>query len=191
MNTKETVDLYLSKLEANGVSKESCNLLSDRYGAALMIASYATSNQTDLSGDGTLLEVSLKKLAKYGVLINNLYPEDLRLPTRQVVKILLLQHISKAVRLEKNSNEWRAKNLGEAYCFIKNMPAIGIGLHSLAIAVECGIQFTATEVEAMTIIDKADDDLQAKFHSSMLSSIVKQANEMVYTEANKKAKLIV
>jgi hypothetical protein len=147
-------------------------------------------NTNDLSGDGTLLQVTLKRLAKYGVLINNLYPEELRVPVSQIVKVLLLQHISKAIRTEKNVNEWRAKTFGEIYTYSKNMPAIGTGLHSLTMAVECGIQFTPIEVEAMTIIDRKDDDLQAKFHLSMLSSIVKQANEMVYIEANKKSKII-
>jgi hypothetical protein len=190
MEEKGILSLYLKKLEANGISSESCEILNEKYGEILEQASYATNTENGLSGEGTLLEVSLKKLTKYGVLINNVYPEELRLPVNQIAKILLLQHISKAIRMEKNPNEWRKNNFGELYTYAKNMPAIGTGLHSLAMAIECGIPFTAEEIEAITIIDRKDDDLQAKFHLSMLSSIVKQANEMVYIEAAKKSKLI-
>jgi hypothetical protein len=45
-----------------------------------------------------------------------------------------------------------------------------------------GVAFTPIEAEAMTIIDKKDDDIQAKYHSSLLSTIVKHANEMVYAQ---------
>ena len=55
---------------------------------------------------------------------------------------------------------------------------------------ECGINLSADEIEAMCINDRANDDIQAKYYSGMLSSIIKQANEMLYVEANKKNGLI-
>jgi hypothetical protein len=177
---------FYEKLESNGVSKESVELLSEKYGEQLSNASYSTTTDNGMAYDGSLVEMALKKLTVYALKVNELYPEDLRADTKSIVKVCLLSHISKAVRTEKSNNEWRIKNLGEAYTYVKGMPAIGTGLHSLAIATECGVTFTPTEVEAMTINDRANDDLQAKYHCSMLSSIIRQANEMVYVEANER-----
>ena len=123
--------------------------------------------------------------------MNNIYPEELRVDVNSIVKVCLLQHISKAVRTEKSTNEWRIKNLGEAYTYVKKTPAIGTGLHSIAMATECGIVFTPIEIEAMTSIDRdSNDDMQFKYHSDMLSTIVYQANQMVYVIAQKEACLI-
>lgn len=184
------IETYYNKLEKAGINHESVEKLIAKYGDAINNASYSTTNESGMAYDGSLIEIALTKLASYAVKINSLYPENLRVDINSVVKVCLLQHISKAIRAEKSTNEWRVKNLGEVYRYVKNSPAIGTGLHSLAMAVECGIEFNAYEVEAMTINDRADDDLQAKFHCSMLSSIVKQANEMVYIEANKKNNII-
>ena len=57
-------------------------------------------------------------------------------------------------------------------------------------AYECGIPLTASEVEAMTIMDKEAEDKQAKYFSSPLATIIKQANELTYlilrNKSNKK-----
>lgn len=184
------VDTYYGKLEKCGINVDSVNTLKEKYGNNINNASFSTTTDCGLAYDGSLIETVLTKLAVYAVKLNSLYPEELRVDVNSIVKVCLLQHIAKAVRTEKSTNEWRIKNLGEAYTYIKKSPAIGTGLHSLAMATECGIQFTPIEVEAMVVNDRSDDDMQAKFHSNMLSSIVKQANEMVYIEANKKSNLI-
>lgn len=183
-------ETYFVKLEKAGVANDACNALKEKYGEILSSASFSTKNDCGLAGDGTLLEVLLTKLAVYAVKINNLYPEDLRVDVNSIVRVALLSHISKAVRTSKSKNDWRIKNLGELYVYNQNMPAIGTGLHSVAMAMECGINLSADEIEAMCINDRANDDIQAKYYSGMLSSIIKQANEMLYVEANKKNGLI-
>lgn len=188
--TNKWVDTYYGKLVKCGISEESVAILKEKYGEAINNASFSTKTDAGLAYDGSLIETALTKLAVYAVKLNNLYPEDIRVDVNSIVKVCLLQHIAKAIRTEKSTNEWRIKNLGEAYTYVKKTPAIGTGLHSLAMATECGIQFTALEVEAMVCNDRADDDIQAQYHCNMLSSIVKQANEMLYIEASKKNNLI-
>jgi hypothetical protein len=51
-------------------------------------------------------------------------------------------------------------------------------------ATNSGIQFTPEEAEAMTVNDRDLSDDQARWHSSLMASIIRQANEMVYLEAN-------
>lgn len=188
--TNKWMDTYYEKLVKCGISEESVAILKERYGEAINNASFSTKNEAGLAYDGSLIETALTKLAVYAVRINNLYPEDLRVDVNSIVRVALLSHISKAVRTSKSKNDWRIKNLGELYVYNQNMPAIGTGLHSVAMAMECGINLSADEIEAMCINDRANDDIQAKYYSGMLSSIIKQANEMLYVEANKKNGLI-
>ena len=122
----------------------------------------------------------LTKLAFFAVKLNELYPEDIRVDVKSLVKICLLQHISKSVRYIKSTDTWRINNLGELYKYNQEVPAIGIGLHSMMLAINCGVEFTPEESEAMTVIDRSEDDNQMKYYSSLLTSIVRQANEMVY-----------
>lgn len=184
------IDVYYEKLEKCGIDTDVVNILKEKYGDVLADASFSTTTDCGLAYDGSLIEIALTKLTVYAIKVNNLYPEDLRVDVNSIVKVCLLQHIAKAIRTEKSTNEWRIKNLGEAYTYVKKSPAIGTGLHSLAMATECGIQFNPIEVEAMVCNDRSNDDIQAKYHSNMLTNIIKQANEMVYIEANKKVNLI-
>ena len=185
------LDTYYRKLGKCGISEEAINALVEKYGDIINKASFSTKTDCGLAYDGSLIETALTKLTVYAVKLNNIYPEELRVDVNSIVKVCLLQHISKAVRTEKSTNEWRIKNLGEAYTYVKKTPAIGTGLHSIAMATECGIVFTPIEIEAMTSIDRvSNDDMQFKYHSDMLSSIVYQANQMVYITAQKEAGLI-
>ena len=175
-------DTYFKKLIGCGVSEESCENLKESYGKLLDVAGFGAKADTGLAYEGALLETVLKKLAVFAIKINDIYPEEIRADKNSLVKVCLLQHISKCLRMTKSNDEWRIKKLGEVYTYTEGIPAIGTGLHSLIMATNCGIRFTAFEVEAMTIIDRKDDDLQAKYHSSMLTTIIKQANEMVYVQ---------
>ena len=49
---------------------------------------------------------------------------------------------------------------------------------------ECGINFTVDEAEAMTVNDRDLTDDQARWHSSIMASIVRQANELTYLTIN-------
>lgn len=192
MEDNKNITTFYGKLENCGVSKESLDKLSEKYGSVIEKASFSTKNDCGLSGEGTLINTVLRKLTVYAVELNRLYPEPIRVDIKSIVKVCLLQHLSKAIRTEKSTNEWRIKNLGEEYVYTKNTPSIGTGLHSLMMAVECGIEFTPFECEAMVSIDRdGTNDLQFKYHSNMLSTIVYQANQMTYVEAQRTNNLIV
>ena len=180
--TNKYFETYFKKLASSGVPQEACDKLQELYGKEMLTAGYNTKLDSGLAYDGALLETSLTKLAVFAVKLNELYPEEIRVDKKSIVKVCLLQHISKCRRMTKSNDEWRINKLGEVYTYTEGMPAIGTGLHSLIMANSAGIKFDPFEAEAMTIIDRKDDDLQAKYHSCMLSVIVKQANEMVYMQ---------
>lgn len=182
---------YYNKLVKCGISEDAVNALSEKYGDLIANASFSMKTDCGLAYDGSLVETALTKLTVYAVKLNNLYPDELRVDVNSIVKVCLLQHIAKAVRMEKSTNDWRIKNLGEAYTYVKKIASIGTGLHSVAMATKCGITFTPIEIEAMTSIDRdGENDMQFKYHSNMLSNIVYQANQMVYIAAQKQAGLI-
>lgn len=180
---------YFKKLIASGISEDSCKQLKEKYGNLLNHASYNTKSESGLAYEGSLLETVLTKLTVLAIKINELYPEEIRVDKNSLVKVCLLQHISKCMRLTRSTDEWRIKKLGEIYTYTEGMPAIGTGLHSLIMATSAGVELSPIEGEAMTIIDRKDDDLQAKYHSSILTSIVKQANEMVYIQQHELGKI--
>jgi len=176
-------ELYVKKLNQLGLDTD---CLLKEYGDLLRDASFSLSNDNGLAFEGSLINTLLFKLTPYAVKINDLFPENIRVDKSSLVKVCLLHQIAKAVRLVKNDNEWEINNRNLLYKYAKNQPSIRTGLHSLVMCQNCGIQFTPEESEAMTINDRDLSDDQARWHSSIFASIVRQANEMVYLEANNK-----
>ena len=54
-----------------------------------------------------------------------------------------------------------------------------MGLRSIALCEQMNIKLTPEEIEAMTILDRENED-QAKFFASPLATIVKIANELTF-----------
>ena len=180
INTKGNLELYFKKLGQLGINTEK---LSSEYGELLENATFSNMSDNGLAYDGSLIKTIMYKLTPYAIRINELYPESIRVDKNTLVKVCLLHHIAKCVRFVKNDNEWEIKNRGMVYKYNKENPPIRNGLHSLIIAQNCGITFTAEEADAMTINDRDLSDDQARYHCTMLASIVRQANEMVYIDA--------
>ena len=174
-------ELYLKKLNQLGIETTK---LAEEFGDKIAEATFSINESNGLSFDGALLNTILYKLTPYAIKINELFPKEIQIDKTSLIKVCLLHQIAKAVRLEKNDNEWEIKNRGLLYKYTANQPSIRTGLHSLIMATNCGIQFTAEEAEAMTVNDRDLSDDQARWHSSLMASIIRQANEMVYLEAN-------
>ena len=169
-------NLYFKKL--NEVVGD--NKLSETISEKLLNATYSTKVDTGLAGDGTLLQTILYKLTAFAVKMNEMLPEEKRVNKETLIKICLLHQISKAIRLIPNDNEWEVEKRGILYKYNDENPSIRTGLHSLILAQQAGISFTADEAEAMTVNDRDLSDDQARWHQSTLSSIVRMANEMTY-----------
>ncbi len=172
-------DLFIKKLNQLGIET---NALVEGIGEKLKNGTFTLSNESGLCGDGTLIETTLKVLTPYAVKLNNLFPEEIRVDQNTLVKVCLLHQIAKAVRLIPNDNQWEIEKRGMIYKYAPNQPSIRTGLHSLILAQNFGINFTAEEAEAMTVNDRDLSDDQARWHSSLLASIVRQANEMTYLQ---------
>ena len=174
-------ELYLKKLNQLGVDTTKLNA---EFGEKLTNATFSINSDNGLAYDGALINTILYKLTPYAIKINELFPKEIQVDKNSLIKVCLLHQIAKAVRLEKNDNEWEIEKRKLIYKYTPNQPSIRTGLHSLVMATNCGINFTADEAEAMTVNDRDLSDDQARWHSSIMASIVRQASEMVYLEAN-------
>ena len=170
-------DLFVEKLKKVGVD---CDKLVELYGEKIKNASFSVSNEDNNAYDGSLVNTILRILTPNAVRINEILPQGIKVDKNTIVKVCLLSHISKALRLIPNDNKWEVETRNLKYKFDTSLPSIRTGLHSIVMANECGIPFTAIEAEAMTIMDRDTEDKQAKYFSSTLSTIIKQANELTY-----------
>lgn len=173
-------ELYLKKLSQLGID---VSKLKESIGDKLKNATFSITNDSGLCGDGTLIETVLKVLTPFAVRLNNLFDEKVKVDQNTLVKVCLLHQIAKAVRIKPTTEDWKIKK-GQLYDYDSNQPSIRTGLHSLVLAEMFGIEFTPEEAEAMTINDRDLTDDQARWHSSLLASIVRQANEMTYLQSN-------
>lgn len=171
--------IFLKKLEEIGIDTSS---IDDEVALKIKNASFTISNENGLAFDGSLLHIVLRTLTPYALNINSILPQNLQVDKNTLIKVCLLSHISKCEMFEPNDNEWEKEKRGLMYKYTKNTVALKMGMRSIIFCQNLGIKFTAEEMEAMTIMDRSCDDEQAKYFSSVLSTVIKQANELTYLQ---------
>ena len=177
---EKNFEIYIKKLGQIGVNLDSLI----EQGLNLKDASFTNSNEHGNAYPGSLLEIVLKVLTPYAVKLNELLPENMRVDKNTLVKVCLLHHIAKAVRLVPNDNQWEVEKRQLVYKYAEGQPSIRTGLHSLILAQQAGISFTPEEAEVMTVNDRDLTDDQARWHSSVMATIVREANELTYIQIN-------
>jgi len=180
---KKNFEFFIKKLSQVGVPTDA---LAGELWDKIMNGSFTNINDFGNAYQGSLLEIVLKVLTPYAVKLNDLLPEQQRVDKGTLVKICLLHHIAKAIRLVPNDNQWEIEKRGMVYKYAENQPSIRTGLHSMILAQQAGVSFTAEEAEAMTVNDRDLTDDQARWHSSVMATIVRQANELTYIQINNK-----
>lgn len=180
---EKNLKLFFGKLSKLGVNT---SVLEEKYGEKLLNATFTNSNEYGNAYDGSFLEILLKVLTPYAVRINELLPNDRSVDKDTLVKVCLLHQIAKAVRIVPNDNQWEIEKRGLIYKYNSELPSIRTGLHSLSMCIECGIDLTTDEIEALTINDRDLSDDQARWHASIMATIVRQANELTYVQINNK-----
>lgn len=179
----KNLELFIKKLNQLGIETD---VLIEKYGEKLKNASFTNTNDYGNAYDGSLLEIVLKVLTPYAVKINELLNEGQSADKNTLVKVCLLHQIAKAVRLVPNDNQWEVEKRGMVYKYDPSLPSIRCGLHSVSMCFECGIPLSTEEIEVMTINDRDLSDDQARWHASVMATVVRQANELTYIQINEK-----
>ena len=153
---------------------------------AVMNATYANLADSGSAFDGSFVK-NVIRLTKMANNINELLPEELRADTISIGKVCLLSQIAKIVMLSKNDNNWEVVNRGMIYKYNTLDGALRTGERSILISMNAGVKFTPEEYEAMGILDRnPEDDNYKKYFASPLSTVVRQAAELI-TMINKKS----
>jgi hypothetical protein len=142
------------------------------------------SPSTDLYGcyPGGLLE-HLIKVCKYSLLINDILPEKIKIKKEKIIKVAFLSQIGKVFLFKENPSEWHRLNQGKLYVYnTKDNVALKVGEKSVYYAIKHGVQLEEDEYQAILNIDKDSDDKMAKWYSSIISQILKQAFELALIE---------
>lgn len=173
-------DDFKKRLETYVGVEETNNLINSLGGDdVVMDASYANLIDSGLAYKGSLIE-SMLNITKFAVKINQLLPENKQANLNSIVKVGLLHHIAKVLLYEPNDNNWEITNRGMVYKYNSELEgALRVGERSTLLSSNAGIKFSELEYEAMRIMDKTNDDNYAKYYSSSLSIVIKEANEIV------------
>ena len=134
--------------------------------------------------EGGLIDHSLK-VTKYGVEINKILPDNLKVELPSLIKVCLLHQIGKYNLYTPCTSDWHIKNQGKMYEFNDQLVSMRVGERSIQVATTNGVKFSDEEFQAIINYDKDDTDKQAKWHSVTLGIILKQANELAIMEEKK------
>ena len=169
--------LFKKKLEPYEVPEE---LIDAVFGDKLKNASFAINNENGVAYKGSLLNIILRTLTPLALKVAEILGEDVHISQDSLIKVCLLHQISKAFMFVENDNQWEIEKRGMVYKYAEMEAGLKMGMRSLLICSSLDIKFTEDEFEAMTILDRADDDKQAKFYCTPLSTAIKMANELTY-----------
>jgi len=148
-------------------------------------ASYSNLENSGSAFEGSFIK-NVIRLTKYANAINDILPEDNKVDKASINKVCLLSQIAKVLLFEENDNNWEIVNRGINYKYAALDGALRVGERSTLIAMNAGVKFNEFEFEAMRILDKTgDDDNYTKYFSSSLSTVIRQAAEII-TLINKK-----
>lgn len=173
--TKEWVT-FCSNLEKVGIEK---NYDIEKLREQLECSSGALSEDTGIAYPGALL-CHINLFTAIAQRIAKMVAGTFSVDEKSLLKVCLLQHLSKIYMYIPNDNEWRVKNLGENFKFAELDGNLKFGERSIYCATKHGITFTPEEWEAMESMDKAKESNGMKYAECILSTIVRQANELAY-----------
>lgn len=155
----------------------------DEIGADIANASFALNQDSGSAYQGSMIDVVLNKLCMFAYSVNTTFTEShpaLAVNSDMLMRVLLLQHISKCEMLTPETSDYWIKR-GNIYKFSDTTEtSLKVGERSIYLCQKYGIKLNELEYEAMRIIDKDDD--KVNMHENPLAFIVKMANRAVAIE---------
>lgn len=132
--------------------------------------------------EGGLIQ-HLLTVAKYATNVNETLSDEMKVSKDSLLKVCLLFQIGKAKLYKPCESQWHRDNQGKMYEFNSDSIPLRVGEKSVLYALSHGVKLTDEEASAIINHDKSDDDLQAKYHNTLLGDILKMANTLAIKEA--------
>ena len=124
----------------------------------------------------------LLRTTKFAISLNAALPDNLQSKKESIIKVCFLFQIGKAHLFVPNLSIWHKEKQGKMYEYNEELVSMGIGERSLYYALKAGVSLTEEESQAILNAAKDDSDKQAKFFTSPLGVLLKQANEWAIIE---------
>jgi len=147
----------------------------------LKVAPGALSVETGLAYPGALIcHINLftsiaERIAK---MVCGTFPQ---ITKEQLIKVCLIQHLSKIEMYEPNDNQWEIDKRGMVYKFADTEGCLKFGERSALNALNLGVKLSPVEFEAICSLDKDGEEAKnRKYVVNILTTIVRQANELAY-----------
>lgn len=147
--------------------------------ALLKRSSAALSEDTGLAYPGALL-VHINLMTDIALELREIANQVFNIDEGSLLKVCLLHQFSKAMMYVPNDNQWEREKRGLNYKFAELSGKLKFGERSIFYAVAKGVKFNAEEWEAMKCLDVENDTKVGKSFESILTTIVRQANELAY-----------
>lgn len=147
-------------------------------------AAAALTEDTGLAYPGALL-VHINLMTTIAMQLRTLVSGVFEIDEKSLLKVCLLHQFSKAIIYKKNTDSWEIEKRGMNYKFASTAGKLKFGERSIYYAVKKGVKFSEEEWEAMECLDKEDTTKAGKMFDCILSTIVRQANELAYALAKK------
>lgn len=183
--------LWVKKLKDYDCYSDS---LIEEFGSSLINATFNTNEINGGCYDGALIDVILNNLCTIGTHMNlfGFGPNEngkyrhsfLCINNEMLMRVLLLQHISKAKMFVPQTESWK-KSKGFLYDFNGNLDSqLKMGERSAYMCMKHGIKLSEAEFEAMISIDKEEKTFNS--HMSPLAQLVVSVNRFTSIELQKK-----
>lgn len=197
MITEEKINsnyiLWIERLKKyNCYSDEMINEIGNK----IKLASFSLCTTTGSAYCGSMINTVLNHLCTIAYHINedafgfNTKQKDkhpfLKVNSDSLMRVLLLQHISKAELFVPQSEQWK---INKGYPFEFNgelLSSLKTGERSIFLCQKYGVKLKEEEYEAMRIIDK-EEDFKNNSYANPLSTIVRIANQFVAIETYRKS----
>lgn len=157
-------------------------------GEKLKNSSFGLNDSSGGAYRGAMIDVTLNMLCVLAAHISensiNKYHPFIKVNSNSLIKVLLLQHISKAVMFVDETAQWKL-NKGIFYGFNENLASIlKCGERTIFMCMKYGIKLTEEEYEAIRIMDK-EEDKSCSFNNPM-AVLVRFINQLVFIELRRK-----
>ena len=168
----------------------------DNIGEVIKTSSFAMSETSGSAYKGSLLDIVLSVLCVIATHINEgafgvngngkQKHQHLYVDKNSLMKVLLLQHISKAEMFVPSLEQWK-RNKGILYEFNPKLEtSLKLGERSAFLCMKYGISLTEEEYDAMKVCDKEEEKNSA--YTTPLAELVKIANQLTAIETYRKYK---
>lgn len=183
--------IWVSKLQQYHCHSDS---LISELGDKLLNATYNGAEKNGGAYDGALIDIVLNNLCVMATHLNvcafgknekgKLRHKYLEVDQNSLMRVLLLQHISKSLLFVPQTNKWKKDN-GFTYEFNGDISTqLKVGEKSAYLCFKHGIELSECEYEAMTIIDKEEKAFNS--YINPLAYVVKTANNFTAIELQQK-----